>query len=156
MTGGGGSRKSDFIKAIYHTVVKTYRPAPTDCAVKPCFANGKNVYFVCAHSFFSKYVVFVVLQGTDVLQTFLEYVECFRRFALRISCQTRSPCFHSFSVVSCREFDEKKQLDHESLIDSIFHTCFIKAIDHSSCGFTSAINYLRCWDNTQKACKSLA
>jgi len=25
MTGGGGSMKSDLIKTIYHTVVKTYR-----------------------------------------------------------------------------------------------------------------------------------
>ena len=30
MTGGGGSRKSDLIKTIYHTVVKTYRHAPTN------------------------------------------------------------------------------------------------------------------------------
>ena len=28
MTGGGGSRKSNLIKTIYHTVVKTYRHAP--------------------------------------------------------------------------------------------------------------------------------
>ena len=43
MTGGGGSRKSDLIKAIYQTVVKTYRHAPTDCAVKPCFAKGRTI-----------------------------------------------------------------------------------------------------------------
>jgi len=30
MTGGGGSRKSDLIKTIYHTVIKTYRHAPTN------------------------------------------------------------------------------------------------------------------------------
>jgi len=29
-TGGGGSRKSDLIQTIYHTVVKTYRLAPTN------------------------------------------------------------------------------------------------------------------------------
>ena len=28
MTGGDGFRKSDLIKTIYHTVVKTYRHAP--------------------------------------------------------------------------------------------------------------------------------
>ena len=30
MTGGGGSRKSDLIKTIDHTVVKTYRHDPTN------------------------------------------------------------------------------------------------------------------------------
>ena len=30
LTGGGGSRKSDLIKTIYHTVVNTYRHAPTN------------------------------------------------------------------------------------------------------------------------------
>jgi len=30
MTAGGGSRNSDLIKRIYHTVVKTYRHAPTN------------------------------------------------------------------------------------------------------------------------------
>ena len=63
--------------------------------------------------------------------------------------------------LSChQEFDEKKQLDHKSminfpLIDSIFYSYFMKAMKHSSCGFKSAINHLGCWDNTQKACKSL-
>jgi len=28
MSGGGGSRRSDLIKTIYHTVLKTYRHAP--------------------------------------------------------------------------------------------------------------------------------
>ena len=63
--------------------------------------------------------------------------------------------------LSChQEFDEKKQLDHESiisfpLIDSIFYSYFMKALKHSSCGFKSAIKNLGCWDNTKKACKSL-
>jgi len=30
MTGGGGSRKIDLIKTICHTVVTTYRHAPTN------------------------------------------------------------------------------------------------------------------------------
>jgi len=30
MTGGDGSRKNDLVKTIYHTVVKTYRHAPTN------------------------------------------------------------------------------------------------------------------------------
>ena len=63
--------------------------------------------------------------------------------------------------LSChQEFDEKKQLDHKSminfpLIDSIFYSYFMKAMKHSSCGFKSAINHLGCWDNTKKAGKSL-
>ena len=52
-------------------------------------------------------------------------------------CPTRSLCFHSFSwwdwfVASSYEFDEKKQLDHEStikfsLIDSLFLLLFHKS-----------------------------
>ena len=39
-----------------------------------------------------------------------------------------------------QEFDERKQLDHKSminfpLIDSIFYRYFMKALKHSSCGF---------------------
>ena len=33
---------------------------------------------------------------------------------------------------------------------------FIKAIDHTFYGFTGVITHLGCWENTQKACKSLA
>ena len=59
------------------------------------------------------------------------------------------------------DFDENKQLDHESAINfpsltDFFHSYFIKAIDHSFYGFTGAINHLGCWENTRKACKSLA
>jgi len=60
------------------------------------------------------------------------------------------------------DFDENKQLDHEitvnfPLIDRIFpYSYFIKAIDHSFYEFTGAINHLGCWENTRKACKSLA
>ena len=33
---------------------------------------------------------------------------------------------------------------------------FIKTIDHTFNGFTGVITHLGCWENTQKACKSLA
>ena len=33
---------------------------------------------------------------------------------------------------------------------------FIKAIDHTFYGFTGVITHLGCWENTRKACKSLA
>ena len=33
---------------------------------------------------------------------------------------------------------------------------FIKAIDHTFYRFTGVITHLGCWENTQKACKSLA
>ena len=32
----------------------------------------------------------------------------------------------------------------------------IKAIDHTFYGFTGVITHLGCWENTRKACKSLA
>jgi len=56
------------------------------------------------------------------------------------------------------DFDENKQLDHEStinfpLIDRLFHSYFIKAIDYYFYGFTGAINHLGCWENTRKARK---
>ena len=49
-------------------------------------------------------------------------MKCFRRFALQILCPASpalSLCFRSFSrcdwfVASSHDFDEKKQLDHES------------------------------------------
>ena len=33
---------------------------------------------------------------------------------------------------------------------------FIKAIDHTSYGFTGVITHLGCWKNTPKTCKSQA
>ena len=33
---------------------------------------------------------------------------------------------------------------------------FIKAIDHTFYGFTGVMTHLGCWENTRKACKSLA
>ena len=33
---------------------------------------------------------------------------------------------------------------------------FIKAIDHTFYGFTGVTTHLGCWENTRKACKSLA
>ena len=60
------------------------------------------------------------------------------------------------------DFDKNKQLDQEGTINfplidrDFFHSYFIKAIDHSFYGFTGAINHLGCWENTRKACKSLA
>ena len=33
---------------------------------------------------------------------------------------------------------------------------FIKAIDHTFYGFAGVITHLGCWENTRKACKSLA
>ena len=49
-------------------------------------------------------------------------MKCFRRLALQILCPARpalSLCFHSFSrcdlfVASSHDFDDNKQLDHES------------------------------------------
>ena len=43
-------------------------------------------------------------------------------------------------VASSHEFDENKQLDHESTMNflsltNVFYSYFIKAIDHSSCSF---------------------
>ena len=38
----------------------------------------------------------------------------------------------------------------------VFHSYFIKAIDHSFYGFTNVINHLGCWEKTRKACKSRA
>ena len=35
-------------------------------------------------------------------------------------------------------------------------TYFTKAIDHTFSGFTGVMTHLGCWENTQKACKSLA
>ena len=52
-------------------------------------------------------------------------------------------------------FVTKIQYIFLSLTD-YFHSYFIKAIDHSFYGFTGAINHLGCWENTRKACKSLA
>jgi len=89
----------------------------------------------------------------------------FVRFDPLNSCPAESLCFHSISrcdwfVTSSHDFDENKQLDHQSTIIFIsltdfFHSYFTKAIDHSFYGFTGAINHLGCWENTQKACKSL-
>ena len=79
-------------------------------------------------------------------------MKCFRRFALRIFCPTPSLFVRSVSgfdwfVASSHEFDENKQLDHEStihfpLVTNVFHSYFIKAIDHSFYGFTAAINHM--------------
>ena len=66
--------------------------------------------------------------------------------------------FHSFS----HDFEENKELDQvittnaSSFFCSFPRSYFIKATDHSFCGFTGAINHLGCWDNTRKACKSRA
>ena len=97
---------------------------------------------------------------------YLRSVNCFRPFALQISRPAGSLCFHSFSrcdwfVSASHDFDENKQLHHECtinfpLIDRLFHSYLIKAIDHSFYGFTGAINHLKCWENTRKAWKSLA
>ena len=71
-------------------------------------------------------------------------------------------CFHSFShcdwfLAPFHECDENKQVDHDNKIHlflsltNVFHSYFIKAIDHTFYGFTGAIN-----PPTRKACKSLA
>ena len=84
---------------------------------------------------------------------------CSADFAPRVCAFNLSASVIGFSV-SSDEFVENKQLVHESTIDfllsvtNIFHSYFIKAINHSFYGFTGAINHLGRWENTTKACKS--
>jgi len=45
MTGGGGSMKSDLIKTIYHTVVKTYRHDAPMNHEKPTASLAVGIYW---------------------------------------------------------------------------------------------------------------
>ena len=47
-------------------------------------------------------------------------------------------------------------LKTHSLLCRLTLSNFIKAIDHAFDGFTGVISHLGCWENTKKACKSLA
>ena len=77
-----------------------------------------------------------------------------------------SLCFHSFSgcdwfVASSHDLMRISNLIAKEqyiflFLTNVFHSYFIKAIDHSFYGFTGVIDHLGCWENTRKACKSLA
>ena len=122
-----------------------------------------NVFFHCTFAWlcvdFSCKTAFI---SYHVMSAKTRVLQCFCLLFDWTEFWESSTLLNRESWLAYDDFREKTWLDHGTrtiFLPKRLHSTksyFIKAIDHTFYGFTGVITHLGCWENTQKACKSLA